>query len=161
MSLYGISGPQCSFVVSGESGSAVESYTSDLQFCHCSTAEAAGTIQQELAFSAVSTSVNLSKTEIEDESFFILAELLIGVTELNISDTNVTVEGLRQISKLENIKSLDISGAKITDSALPVLRAMDSLESLTMLRTQMSRRAVANLREAMPHLNITMRDRDC
>ncbi|MCA9026739.1 MAG: hypothetical protein KDA86_16140 [Planctomycetaceae bacterium] len=119
------------------------------------------------------TSLNLSKTLVDDESLksigeiTTLRELSIGETaitddglkhlaglqnleSLSLYDNAITAKGLREIQRLPHLDSLSLSGVPLDDDAVHVLAEMQNLRSLFIMRTPITKDQLNYLDEHLP-----------
>ena len=69
-----------------------------------------------------------------------------GITALDLSGSKaVTDDGVRHLAKLPGLKKLDLSGTSITDRGLEVLRELPALKTLSLGMTRVTDDGVANL----------------
>ncbi|WP_165231673.1 PD40 domain-containing protein [Aquisphaera insulae] len=96
-------------------------------------------------------SLNLRGTEVTDAG---LAHLR-GLTELQslTLPDRVTDAGLAALLDLRELSMLDMSRSQVSDAGLQGLKSMSRLQTL-MLSTRITERAIGELREAMPGLNM-------
>ena len=65
----------------------------------------------------------------------------------------ITDEGLKYLSKIENLRRLRLSGDQITDAGLMYLASLKDLEILTLSRDH-GEEVMENLKKAMPNCTI-------
>lgn len=78
------------------------------------------------------------------------------LTDLYISEVNVSDDTLRPIGTLKKLERLKLSGAPITDAGLAHLTDLKDLEILGLLNTHVTRAGVARLEEALPECRIVV-----
>ncbi|MCA9039460.1 MAG: hypothetical protein KDA65_03835 [Planctomycetaceae bacterium] len=67
--------------------------------------------------------LDFSETRITDESLFILKKMLgTSSLNLNLSNTQITNEGLKHLQGIPRLQSLDLRGTRITNEAIPTLK---------------------------------------
>jgi hypothetical protein len=70
-------------------------------------------------------------------------------------ETDVTDEGVRIIADLDRIHRLRLTlSARITDSCVPAIKKLSELKELHVDKTNLSREAVAELKQALPNCTI-------
>ncbi|XP_056290762.1 uncharacterized protein si:ch73-173p19.1 [Pseudoliparis swirei] len=75
--------------------------------------------------------------------------------ELDLTDyTQVTDQGVRQLSTMSRLKKLSLSNTQVTDAGLPSLRGLQELQELCLDRTAVTSRGVAELVTCLPHLQV-------
>ena len=72
----------------------------------------------------------------------------------NLSRTQITDEGLKEVAKLQKLETLDLSGSKITDAGLKELAKLQKLRTLYLNNTQATKAGVAELKKALPNCTI-------
>lgn len=63
--------------------------------------------------------------------------------------------GLVYLRHLPKLRGLSLDGCEVTDAGLPQLYSLSRLESLSLIETKVSPNAVAELRKALPHCEIS------
>ncbi len=99
------------------------------------------------------TWLNLSDTDLDDDGLRQIGEF-INLTKLNINNTNVTDTGLKAIEGLNKLSVLNLFGTKITDAGLESLAGLKSLESIYLWQTETTSEGVEKLRAALPNCDI-------
>ena len=66
----------------------------------------------------------------------------------------ITDAGLKEVAKLEQLKSLRIEGTQISDSGLKEVAKLKHLTGLNLAGTKVTKPAVADLKKALPKLKI-------
>ncbi|XP_074477765.1 uncharacterized protein LOC141759525 [Sebastes fasciatus] len=75
--------------------------------------------------------------------------------ELDLTDyTQVTDQGVIQLSTMSRLKKLSLSNTQVTDTGLPSLRGLQELQELCLDRTAVTSRGVAELIVCLPHLQV-------
>ncbi|GLD69141.1 uncharacterized protein AKAME5_002045400 [Lates japonicus] len=75
--------------------------------------------------------------------------------ELDLTDyTQVTDQGVKQLSTMTRLKKLSLSNTQVTDAGLPSLRGLQELQELCLDRTAVTSRGVAELIVCLPHLQV-------
>ncbi|XP_045910362.1 uncharacterized protein si:ch73-173p19.1 isoform X1 [Micropterus dolomieu] len=75
--------------------------------------------------------------------------------ELDLTDyTQVTDEGVSQLSTMARLKKLSLSNTQVTDAGLPSLRSLQELQELCLDRTAVTSGGVAELITCLPHLQV-------
>ncbi|KAI3355383.1 hypothetical protein L3Q82_018218 [Scortum barcoo] len=75
--------------------------------------------------------------------------------ELDLTDyTQVTDQGVSQLSTMTRLKKLSLSNTQVTDAGLPSLRGLQELQELCLDRTAVTSRGVAELITCLPHLQV-------
>lgn len=80
--------------------------------------------------------------------------VLCHLKTLSISGSRITDEGLVYLKRLPEIESLDLSYSRITDNGLKRLEELKQLQSLNLANTQVTDTGVAGLQKALPGLRI-------
>jgi hypothetical protein len=79
-----------------------------------------------------------------------------GVLELDLSSTQVTDAGLKELScRLNNLTVLGLWDTQVTDAGLTSLADLKSLTKLVLERTQVTAKGVTELRKALPKCEIS------
>ncbi|XP_017262114.1 uncharacterized protein si:ch73-173p19.1 [Kryptolebias marmoratus] len=77
------------------------------------------------------------------------------LAELDLTDyTQVTDQGVHQLSVMTRLKKLSLSNTQVTDAGLPSLRGLQELQELCFDRTTVTSRGVAELITCLPHLQV-------
>ncbi|XP_041824644.1 uncharacterized protein si:ch73-173p19.1 [Melanotaenia boesemani] len=75
--------------------------------------------------------------------------------ELDLTDyTQVTDQGVSQLSTMTRLKKLSLSNTQVTDAGLPALRCLQELQDLCLDRTAVTSQGVAELITCLPHLQV-------
>ena len=79
---------------------------------------------------------------------------------LNVPAAGVTNRGVQELSRLPNIKKIELSGnRRITDDGLVYLESAKSLQEVVLWNTAVTREAVKRLQKALPHCMIRWTER--
>ncbi|XP_070709452.1 uncharacterized protein [Pempheris klunzingeri] len=85
-------------------------------------------------------------------SFLCRLHLLL---ELDLTDyTQVTDQGVNQLSTMTRLKKLSLSNTQVTDAGLPSLCGLLELQELCLDRTAVTSRGVSELITCLPHLQV-------
>ncbi|KAM3593406.1 uncharacterized protein V6R79_012311 [Siganus canaliculatus] len=77
------------------------------------------------------------------------------LSELDLTDyTQVTDQGVGQLSSMTRLKRLSLSNTQVTDAGLPSLRGLTELQELCLDRTAVTSRGVSQLITCLPHLQV-------
>lgn len=76
------------------------------------------------------------------------------VTALDLTGTQITDEGLKEVVKLQKLEALWLSNTKITDENLKELAKLQKLQELFLDGTKVTAAGVAELKKAMPNCEI-------
>lgn len=91
---------------------------------------------------------------VTDTGLSFLARLSL-LVELDLTDyTQVTDQGVSQLSTMTRLKKLSLSNTQVTDAGLPSLRGLQELQELCLDRTAVTSRGVAELITCLPHLQV-------
>ena len=83
-------------------------------------------------------------------------EGLDGLENLDLSgNAGITGPGLFHLAKLPKLASLDLSRTKVSDRALPQLKALIGLESLSLHQAKVSERGLEQLQKALPNASVS------
>jgi Leucine-rich repeat (LRR) protein len=77
---------------------------------------------------------------------------------LHLSGTQVTDDGLADLERMQNLQWLSLSRTAVTDAAVDHLRCLHKLKRLDLYNTDMTEDGIAELRLALPELNINLLD---
>jgi beta-lactamase regulating signal transducer with metallopeptidase domain len=80
-----------------------------------------------------------------------MEELQLGI----MGESDLTDEGLAQLTGLTKLKTLEVSGPNITDAGLVHLYAMKRLKSLTVNDTSVTQHGIEELKKHLPELKVT------
>ncbi|XP_039983584.1 uncharacterized protein si:ch73-173p19.1 [Xiphias gladius] len=91
---------------------------------------------------------------VNDSGLSYLSDLSL-LSELDLTDyTQVTDQGVKQLSTMTRLKKLSLSNTQVTDAGLPSLRGLQELQELCLDRTAVTSRGVAELIVCLPHLQV-------
>lgn len=91
---------------------------------------------------------------VTDSGLAFLSRLAL-LSGLDLTDyTQVTDQGVSQLSCMTRLKKLSLSNTQVTDAGLPSLRAMLDLQELCLDRTAVTSRGVAQLIKHLPQLQV-------
>ena len=77
------------------------------------------------------------------------------VEELSLEETNITDEGLKELTKLKKLTELILFGCKqITDAGLKELARLTHLDVLWVSETRVTKAGVVKLQKALPKCKI-------
>jgi hypothetical protein len=97
--------------------------------------------------------LNLSDTNLTDDGLKIISTLP-RLYWLQLRNTQVTENGLNALSGAPSLEMLEISGTSIDDQAIPILASFRKLKHLLILRTRITDDGLQKLRESMPDCKI-------
>jgi len=80
---------------------------------------------------------------------------LVKVTILNMDNTQITDEGLKELAKLQQLEELYMYRTQITDAGLKEIAKLQKLESLSVIGTKVTEAGVAELKKALPNCLIS------
>jgi uncharacterized membrane protein len=98
-------------------------------------------------------SADLSATSITDKSIALLASAE-NLRMIRLCETDITDASMDTLAKLQNLESVNLFGTKVTDAGVKKLAALPKLKSLYLWQTEVSEAAIAELRKALPELEI-------
>ena len=75
------------------------------------------------------TTLGLQRMRITDASMQRIGENMRQIQRLNVSNTSITEDGIRAISRLPNLEFLDVKETALSDSCIPTVMAMPKLKS--------------------------------
>ncbi len=78
-------------------------------------------------------------------------EDLAKVTFLSLWDTQITDEGLKDVTKLQKLEKLNLLNTQITDAGLKEVAKLQNLEELDLSGTQVTDGGGAELKKALPN----------
>lgn len=98
--------------------------------------------------------LNLASTKIKDAD---LASIkgLINLNRLHLENTPVTDAGLVHLKGLVKLNYLNLYGTAVTDAGLKQLEGLTQLKSLYLWQTRATEAGVANLKKALPQVDIS------
>jgi internalin A len=76
------------------------------------------------------------------------------VTTLNLTGTEVTDAGLKELALLKNLTTLELGGPTVTDTGLKELAALKNLTTLKLVFTEVTDTGVKELQKALPKCKI-------
>ncbi|HEY0983627.1 hypothetical protein [Schlesneria sp.] len=97
--------------------------------------------------------LNLRGREITSAGLAHLKDLK-GLVRLHLEKTKVTDEGLENLKGLENLEYLNLYGTAVTDAGLKHLHGLKKLKKLYLWQTQVTDAGVAELKAALPEIQI-------
>ncbi|MGJ8643591.1 MAG: c-type cytochrome domain-containing protein [Luteolibacter sp.] len=98
-------------------------------------------------------SMDLSATAVTDKSMTLLAKAE-KLRVLRLAETGVTDASLDGLVKLESLESVNLYGTTVTDAGVKKLAALPNLKRLYLWQTEVSDSAIAELKKALPELEI-------
>ena len=98
-------------------------------------------------------SVDLSATGITDRSVALLAPAE-NLRMIRLNETGITDASMDTLVKLKNLESVNLFGTKVTDAGVKKLAALTSLKSLYLWQTEVTEEAIAELKKALPELEV-------
>ncbi|MHC4742829.1 MAG: leucine-rich repeat domain-containing protein [Planctomycetota bacterium] len=98
--------------------------------------------------------LTLNGTQVTDAGLVHLQNMK-GLGQLHLGKTHVTDEGLPLISGFVNLNYLDLSGTPVTDKGLAHLKSLKRLTELKLSATRVTSEGIADLKSAIPDLNVT------
>ncbi len=108
---------------------------------------------KELAGLMSLQTLTLFGTKVTDAGVKELAKLM-GLQTLFLGGTKITDAGLKELAGIKNLQSLSLVATKVTDKGLKELVALNSLQQLNLINTKVTAVGVADLRKALPRLQI-------
>lgn len=96
----------------------------------------------------------LTRANLDDEVVAEIVRLHPEIQEWHANVTQLTDRSVLELSKLKNLKILDLSHGLITDTALIALERCTSLTTLKVMRTKVTPAGVAALQKALPNCKI-------
>jgi hypothetical protein len=101
--------------------------------------------------------INFSRTEITDEGLEQLSRME-KLEQLRLSSPRITDEGLACLRRLEHVRFLHLIDIPITDAGLEHLHALKSLESLYLDGTKVTDDGIQRLVTALPRVHLHVDD---
>ncbi len=98
-------------------------------------------------------SLDLSKSDIDNQALRALSKMS-DLRSLNLSETKITDDGVAVLAEHRNLQSLDLSKTAVTAAALPALVKLSHLSQLDLRGTQVTEEAVRELRRQMPYAEV-------
>ena len=99
------------------------------------------------------TYLDLSNTKITEEGLKELAKLQ-NLTKIALRRTKITDEGLKEVAKLQNLIELDLQMTKITDAGLKEVAKLQKLKFIILSGTEITKSSAAELKKALPNCRI-------
>ncbi len=99
------------------------------------------------------TSLNLNNTIMLDEGLKELPELR-KLRYLRLFGTLITDAGLKELTKRQQLTAIDLGLTQITDAGLKELPKLEKLRSLNLNDTKVTKAGVAELKKALPNCEI-------
>ena len=93
----------------------------------------------------------INDTTVDNNDLQLIAQLSKQLVSLKLSGTNITDEGLKTITKCNNLIKLFLDGTPITDSCLQNLTALTNLRYLNLVNTKVTAKGIMQLK-TMPKL---------
>ncbi len=97
--------------------------------------------------------LNLGATKVTDAGLKELAALK-DLETLHLCYTGITDAGVKELAGLKNLKTLGLLETKVTDAGLKELAGLENLQTLLLYRTKVTAEGAAELKQALPKLNI-------
>ena len=104
------------------------------------------------------TSLNLNNTIMLDEGLKELPKLK-KLRYLRLFGTLITDAGLKELTKRQQLTAIDLGLTQITDAGLKELPKLKNLRSLNLNDTKVTRAGMAELRKALPNCKISSNPR--
>jgi hypothetical protein len=79
---------------------------------------------------------------------------LPGLQLLDLTDSGITDAGLAHLKNLPKLEWLRLDGTEVTDAGLEHIKGMPQLRLIHLYATHVTERGVADLRKALPNLEI-------
>ncbi len=98
-------------------------------------------------------SADLSATGITDRSVALLAPAE-NLKMIRLNETAITDASIDTLVKLKNLESVNLFGTKVTDAGVKKLADLPNLKSLYLWQTEVSEEAIAELKKALPELEV-------
>jgi Leucine-rich repeat (LRR) protein len=98
--------------------------------------------------------LDIRGSSITDESAELLGSLET-LAHLRLSDTQITNQTIREISRLRGLQSLELRGTAITDECIDNLCGFGTLTGLDIAKTQITADGVSRLKQQLPSCKIT------
>ncbi len=98
-------------------------------------------------------SVDLSATGITDRSVALLSAAQ-DLRMIRLNETAVTDASIDSLAKLKNLESINLFGTQVTDAGVKKLAALPKLKRLYLWQTAVTEAAMAELKKALPELEI-------
>jgi uncharacterized membrane protein len=98
-------------------------------------------------------SMDLSATSVTDKSVALLARAE-DLRMIRLCETGITDASMDTLSKLENLESVNLYGTAVTDEGVKKLTALPNLKRLYIWQTEITEEAIAELKKALPELEI-------
>jgi mono/diheme cytochrome c family protein len=98
--------------------------------------------------------LNLAGTRFQDADLVNL-EGLTNLTRLHLENTPITDAGMVHLQGLANLTYLNLYGTAITDAGLKQIEGLTKLEHLYLWQTKTTAEGVANLKRALPAVDIS------
>jgi hypothetical protein len=73
---------------------------------------------------------------------------------LDLTDSGITDAGLAHLKNLPKLEWLRLDGTEVTDAGLEHIKGMPQLRLIHLYATHVTERGVADLRKALPNLEI-------
>jgi hypothetical protein len=99
--------------------------------------------------------LDLSNNDSFTDAYLDHLEGLTQLIQLDLSNTLITDNGLKQVAMMRQLQVLDIGDTSITDAGLEHIQRLDRLRSLNLERTQVSSEGVAKLQQVLPNCRVT------
>ncbi|WP_020597383.1 leucine-rich repeat domain-containing protein [Spirosoma panaciterrae] len=97
--------------------------------------------------------LKLGDTQISDAALAQVAKLE-NLQKLHLEQTKITDAGLKQLKNLPNLEYLNLYGTHVTDAGLTELTSLKNLKTVYLWQTKVTDQGVANLKKAMPKLDV-------
>jgi hypothetical protein len=101
--------------------------------------------------------LNLSQTQITDDGLARLCAMT-RLEQFRLASPQITDEGLKSIARLEHLRFLHLIDMPITDAGLDELRGLKSLESLYLDGTKVTDEGLARVVKALPRVHLHIDD---
>jgi Leucine-rich repeat (LRR) protein len=100
------------------------------------------------------TELVLSDTELTDAGLKEVATKLKQLKVLNLNKTKITDEGLKELVRVQNLGTLFLDGTGITDEGLKELYELKRLKTLLLRNTKVTKKGVKELKDKLENCDI-------
>ncbi len=98
--------------------------------------------------------LSLASTAIDDRACSVLVELT-SLDDLDISDTMVTNSGVKIVSRMPMLYSLNVANTSIDDESVEILISMQSLRIVDLRDTRISQEGIDRLVRCRPEIQVS------
>ena len=119
----------------------------------------AKSLQELLPLKQQIISIDLNKLPVEDDHLKIISQFT-NLRRLNLNFTNVTSNGISQLSSLQHLRSLSVAGTKVDAASLNKVAHSKDMSTLVVWNTSLTEKDAEQLKKVNPSMNVVLGYKD-